>query len=454
MAKNVPVSSGESSPQPGPTPSPKEFRALQVELNHAQSMITQLREEIDTIRRQAQDAHDAKNAAARLSEELERRNVTQEQQREVAQQFQKLFLPPALPHFDDVHFAVNYLPCERVGGDFYDVFDMGNGCLGILVADISGFGLAATLVTAVAKMGLDTYRQNEFSPKVIMEKMNAQVAKVTLSNQFITAFLGILDLETFRLKYVNASHPCPVLCGPDRFELLDTEGLCCGMFENPRYEEKEIQLKSGDRILLYTRGLISTADAKGQPYENAELYEYLQDNPETNIETIVAQVGKDFLKHIDGQEQTDDVILVALELSRHETAEQHLVLTSDPQQLRRVEEAVLPQLEAYNYGERVLFGVRLALEEALVNAIKHGNNMDKTKKVIVTYAIDDKECRISIEDEGSGFDPKDIPDPTAEENLERPHGRGVMLIRAYMDEVSYNEKGNRITMRMKAPWAE
>src|SRR5208283_39742 len=99
-----------------------------------------------------------------------------------------------------------------------------NSCVGILVADASGNGLSATLATAVAKIAFDTFRQNEYSPKAIMERMNRQIARNTLDDQFLTAFLGILDLETLRFKFVNAAHPRPVLYGPDRFELLDTEG--------------------------------------------------------------------------------------------------------------------------------------------------------------------------------------------------------------------------------------
>ncbi len=173
-----------------------------------------------------------------------------EQQLAVARQFQRLFMPPALPAFPQARFAVKYQPSPRVGGDLYDVCDMGNSCVGFLVADAAGNGLSATLITAIAKIAFDTFRQNEYSPKVILERMNRQIVRNTLEDQFLTAFLGILDLETLRLKFVNASHTCPVLYGPKRFELLDTEGLCCGMFEEPRYEEKEIQLQAGDRLLL------------------------------------------------------------------------------------------------------------------------------------------------------------------------------------------------------------
>ena len=92
------------------------------------------------------------------------------------------------------------------------------------------------------------------------------------------------------------------------------------------------------------------------------------------------------------------------------------------------------------------FAVRLALDEALVNAVKHGNKNDASKTVYVECSIDENEIVVQIEDQGPGFIPEGLPDPTAEENLGRPNGRGVMLMRAYMTEVDFNERGNRVIL--------
>jgi serine/threonine-protein kinase RsbW len=110
--------------------------------------------------------------------------------------------------------------------------------------------------------------------------------------------------------------------------------------------------------------------------------------------------------------------------------------------LTRLVDALAP----HGYAERDLFGIRLALEEALVNSIKHGHRNDNSKTVAVRYKISEAEFLIEIEDEGPGFDPEGIPDPLAPENLERPGGRGVFLMRHYMTWVSYNERGNCVTM--------
>jgi serine/threonine-protein kinase RsbW len=435
------------------SPAPAEAHALRADLEEANVRIEQLRRQSDELARRAQDGDHAKSTLARLSQELQNRTLRMEQQLAVARQFQRLFVPPALPAFPQVRFAVKYQPSPRVGGDLYDVCDMGNSCVGLLVADAAGNGLSATLTTAVAKMAFDTFRQNEYSPKVILDKMNRQILRNTLEDQFLTVFLGILDLETLRLKFANASHPCPILYGPKRFALLDTEGLCCGMFEEMRGEEKEVQLQAGDRLFLYTRGLVRMRNAANQAYPERRLPRLLRANRELEISAMVEQVAEDFARHLAGAEQAEDLTLVGLEVAPRETKEERIVIPSEPMQLARVESLILSRLEALNYGERALFAVRLALEEAVINAIKHGNRMDKAKRVTVTFSADRDECAIAVEDEGAGFDPSAVPDPTAEENLEQPTGRGLVLMRAYMDEVRFNPKGNRVVMRKKAPWA-
>ena len=103
-------------------------------------------------------------------------------------------------------------------------------------------------------------------------------------------------------------------------------------------------------------------------------------------------------------------------------------------------------LETRSYPDRDLFGVRLALEEAIVNAIKHGNGMDPSKEVRIDCSFDDDRVTIVIEDEGPGFDVTSVPDPTSEENLDKPGGRGIMLMRSFMSRVEYNDSGNRLLL--------
>ncbi|MBY0587233.1 ATP-binding protein [bacterium] len=126
---------------------------------------------------------------------------------------------------------------------------------------------------------------------------------------------------------------------------------------------------------------------------------------------------------------------------------QEICIASLPHEGQRVQELILERLREHAFSDKVLFAIRLSLEEALINAIKHGNRLDPQKMVQIRYRIDHQSFHIEIEDEGPGFDPKSIPDPTLPENLERPSGRGLLLMRAYMTNCDWLDRGNICRMR-------
>jgi serine/threonine-protein kinase RsbW len=123
-----------------------------------------------------------------------------------------------------------------------------------------------------------------------------------------------------------------------------------------------------------------------------------------------------------------------------------LTIPSDLSEARRVQDLIEEALQASSYTEHDIFAIKLALEEALVNAIKHGNQMDPDKRVFVVYRVTAERFDIRITDEGAGFNPADVPDPTDPANLERPCGRGLLLMRGFMTEVEYHGKGNVVSM--------
>jgi len=133
------------------------------------------------------------------------------------------------------------------------------------------------------------------------------------------------------------------------------------------------------------------------------------------------------------------------------TEPQHILhkswqLKSTESQVKQVTSEVLKAIEDENFGDDAIFGVHLSLEEAFINAIKHGNHGDPEKSIAVECLITPEKIDISITDEGFGFDPAGVPDPRCNNNLYKSSGRGVLLIQSYMDVVEYNSRGNCIHM--------
>ncbi|MEA2710553.1 MAG: serine/threonine-protein kinase RsbW [Phycisphaerales bacterium] len=127
----------------------------------------------------------------------------------------------------------------------------------------------------------------------------------------------------------------------------------------------------------------------------------------------------------------------------------HFTIRSDVAASRDVHKSIMDRVEAQHYDEQSTFAIRLALEEGLMNAIKHGNKLDPKKTVHVEAKVTPKSTEIIIEDQGKGFHREAVPDPCAEENLLKCSGRGILLMEAYMDKVEYSHGGRRVKMVKK-----
>ena len=122
------------------------------------------------------------------------------------------------------------------------------------------------------------------------------------------------------------------------------------------------------------------------------------------------------------------------------------VIPSDIRAGRQVMDELLRQLDAHRWAEHAIFGVHLAMEEALVNAVRHGNHSDRSKHIRVSCRLWPQRLRIEISDEGAGFDPAALPDPTDGDHLRSACGRGVLLMRQFMSRVEFNDRGNQVVL--------
>lgn len=127
-----------------------------------------------------------------------------------------------------------------------------------------------------------------------------------------------------------------------------------------------------------------------------------------------------------------------------DSALRNVTVPNDLQCLKEPEARIIEELKRCGYDDDTIFAIKLAFEEAATNAVRHGNSNDRSKKVRVGYYVDPQRVVIVVQDEGCGFHPDSVPDPTADENLERPCGRGLMLMQSYMTKVRYSTTGNEV----------
>ena len=123
-----------------------------------------------------------------------------------------------------------------------------------------------------------------------------------------------------------------------------------------------------------------------------------------------------------------------------------VVIQSDYESGQSIVERIMEEVSQAGFSTRDQFGIRLSVDEAVTNAIKHGNRLSPDKKVRIEFRRSEAGVRIEIEDEGDGFRPQDVPDCTLDENLDCPTGRGLMLMREFMTRIEYSEKGNRVVL--------
>jgi len=123
-----------------------------------------------------------------------------------------------------------------------------------------------------------------------------------------------------------------------------------------------------------------------------------------------------------------------------------LTIASEACHVNQVHDRLLPQVAAAGYNADAQCAIRLSLDEALANAICHGNHQDAHKQITIEYEVSPESVKICVHDQGGGFNPHVVPDPTLDENLQKPHGRGIMLMRAYMSKVFFSQSGNCVTL--------
>jgi sigma-B regulation protein RsbU (phosphoserine phosphatase) len=207
---------------------------------------------------------------ARLANDAAERAAL-DRQMKLAAEVQQRMIPSKSPDIRGVDLAAVYVPLQTLGGDFYDFIELPNSNLGLAMADVSGKGVAASLIMSAVRAALRAQVDNVYYLYDVVSRVNNMVCRDTKPQEFVTLFYGVLDVMNKRLTYCNAGHPPPVILRDGKIiELLSTN-LVLGIDPNEPYQQHIFELKQGDFILAYTDGVTDTANPKGELFGRQRL---------------------------------------------------------------------------------------------------------------------------------------------------------------------------------------
>jgi serine phosphatase RsbU (regulator of sigma subunit) len=243
------------------------------------------------------------------SEALERKKA----ELQVAADIQQAFLPKELPPIAGFDLAALSLPAREVGGDFYDVFPVRDGNHALVIADVSGKGVPASLFMALLRTAVRIVSRHERSPTRVMEGSNTIFLEDAGSVSFVTVFYGILDSTKRRHSYVNAGHNPPLLLHRDgTMEELIPTGPVIGLVDDPGYLGEEVSLVPGDLLVMYTDGVTEALNGAGEMFGEERLKEVVRQAAGLTAAEIISRIRSAVFSFCGDVDQFDDLTLVVL----------------------------------------------------------------------------------------------------------------------------------------------
>lgn len=227
-------------------------------------------------------------------------------------------LLPAIPQTQGYRIVTKYEPMEQIGGDFYDFYELENDQLGILLADVTGHGIPAALISFMISSLFKTFAPKLNDIEHTITLVNNALFGNLQEEKFATIFYCIYDAQTRHLSYSTMGHPPGYVLRPTTREVipLKTEGILIGAFpfEEGDYQEGSIELQPGDKVLLYTDGLVEMSNPDGELFGKHRFFEYLQQSQHQTIDDLVDAVYLEVLGFAEAPDYEDDVTIVGIEI--------------------------------------------------------------------------------------------------------------------------------------------
>jgi len=231
----------------------------------------------------------------------------------LAAQIQKDFLPNRIPESRAFDIVGDNIPCHQVGGDYYDFLEIDENRLLIVIADVSGKGVSASLLMASLRAALHSEIHPEHDIEAMASKLNDFVHRSSAANSFITFFYAELNKKTGEMKYINAGHNPPLhIDTKNNITRFESSGLPLGMFTGQKYKPRSVSLNPGEMVILFTDGITESRNEDNQEFSEDRLIASIKNHRKASSQEILSKIQKEVEEYTRGMEPMDDMTLVII----------------------------------------------------------------------------------------------------------------------------------------------
>ena len=349
-------------------------------------------------------------------------------------------------------------PAREVGGDLYSAFPVGSGRLLILVGDVSGKGIPASLFMVRASSLARLLGRHCAEPEAILAQLNDELSADNPSCMFVTMLCAVYEPATGRIVMANAGHNQPVLLrnGYAPRWALAKAGVALGFDPGLVFPRTELVLQPGDSLVLYTDGVNEAFDEDDECFGNQRLLEALAPFAGATAEATTRGLLRSVRGFAGAATQSDDIAILVLRPGMAIAAGAALP-TDVRMTLQAVPEDVMHavgRLQAFGreqgIDEKTLFGLAVSLEEFASNIVNHAYDGQPHQQFEVAFACLADALTIELRDRGPAFDPTAVDAPRADagEELRGEGGWGIHMARHYLDQMTYAREGDQNVLRL------
>lgn len=370
------------------------------------------------------------------------------QELSIAARMQASILPTEFPGAD-APLAIwgAATPAREVGGDFFDFFDLPDGRIAVVIADVSGKGVPAALFMVLSRTLTRAAAPDGGGPAACVAKVNRLLAAENPETMFVTLFYGVIDPQTGEMTYANAGHNAPYLIdarGEVR-ELAPAGGPALGVFDDVDYGEATITIGADETLVMFTDGVTEAMDPANREYGEPRLEALLAACGGASPSDVIARIESDVAAFANGAPQADDLTMMAIKRKAGETETLTATFSADLMEIPAFAEKLEAWGGAIGLADADIHALSLSLDELMTNAIEYGAPGAPETGFVMDVAItrDGDVVTAILSDNGAPFDPLSAAPPDLESPLEEREvgGLGVHFAKTLTDTQRYRHEG-------------